>query len=208
MPRLSQEKSDARRAEIIDACEALYQSESYHDITMSQVASGVTFGRANIYNYFQCKDEILLALLQREHDKWTARLDELAGDAENLDDERVAEGLAQSLAERKQMLKLLAMNLYDMEQNSRLEKLVEFKRSYARAVEALQRVVARAKPSWDEKRRMRFLCSFLPFLQGIYSYAFHSEKQLDAMREAGVTPYDLDIRTATRDLVLKLLQED
>ena len=137
MPRLSQEKSDARRAEIIDACEALYQSESYHDITMSQVASGVTFGRANIYNYFQCKDEILLALLQREHDKWTARLDELANDAENLDDERVADGLAQSLAERKQMLKLLAMNLYDMEQNSRLEKLVEFKRSYAHAVEAL-----------------------------------------------------------------------
>ena len=50
MPKISKEESLARRNEIIDACEALYRSESYHDITMTQVASKVSFGRANVYN--------------------------------------------------------------------------------------------------------------------------------------------------------------
>ena len=38
MPRISGKESNARRTEIIDACEALYQHTSYRDITMAQIA--------------------------------------------------------------------------------------------------------------------------------------------------------------------------
>ena len=48
MPRISKEESAARRDEIIDACAALYDARGYHDITMAQIAEGVSFGRANI----------------------------------------------------------------------------------------------------------------------------------------------------------------
>ncbi len=41
---------------------------------MTQIASRVSFGRANVYNYFQSKEEILLALLQREHELWAQGL--------------------------------------------------------------------------------------------------------------------------------------
>ena len=134
MPKITKEESDARRAEIIDACEALYRSESYHDITMTQIAAKVSFGRANVYNYFQNKDEILLALLQREHELWADDLASLRESGMTLEDESLADGIAASLEKRTQMLKLLAMNLYDIEQNSRLESLVAFKHAYKRQV--------------------------------------------------------------------------
>ena len=35
MPLISQEESDARSDEIIDACAALYRTENYRDITMA-----------------------------------------------------------------------------------------------------------------------------------------------------------------------------
>lgn len=206
MPKISKEESLARRNEIIDACEALYRSESYHDITMTQVASKVSFGRANVYNYFQNKDEILLALLQREHELWATSLVRL-GEQGPLDDAHLAEGLAESLEERPQMLKLLAMNLYDIEQNSRLESLVEFKHVYGDAVRALRNLVAGSKPQWDEARMDCFVFSFMPLLHGVYPYVFHSKKQLAAMKEAGIAQPNLTICSMVREIALNLFQE-
>lgn len=208
MPRLSKEASEARRAEIIDACEALYRTESYRDITMTQVGERVSFGRANVYNYFQCKDEILLALLQREYECWAADLEALAADAAGLDDEDLAGALARSAEARITMLKLLAMNLYDIEQNSRLGNLVDFKRTYLRAVKALHGVVRAAKPAWGDAEANRFVFGFLPFLHGVYPFAFHSDKQLAAMDEAGVSQPGLTVFSAVRDLARSLLRGD
>ena len=41
-----------------------------------------------------------------------------------------ADKLANTVAKRNNLLKLLSMNMYDMEENSRMEELIEFKRAY------------------------------------------------------------------------------
>lgn len=207
MPKITEEEAAARRTEIIDACEELYQSESYRDITMTQVGEIVSFGRANVYNYFQNKDEILLALLQREYERWVADLSALGEGSASLDGDGLADGLAKSVQARTQMLKILAMNLYDIEQNSRLESLVEFKSVYKQAVEALKAVVRSGKPSWSEELIDRFVYGFMPFMHGAYPHAFHSEKQRAAMDAAGVAQPDLSIYSLVRDLAAKLLQD-
>ena len=208
MPKITKEEAAARRTEIIDACEALYQSESYRDITMTQVGQKVSFGRANVYNYFQNKDEILLALLQREYELWVEDLSALGKVAASLGGVGLADELAKSVQARTQMLKILAMNLYDIEQNSRLESLIEFKLVYKHAVEALKAVVRAGKPAWDECRIDRFVYGFMPFMHGAYPYAFHSDKQCAAMEAAGVDQPDLSIYSLVRDLAEKLLQDD
>ena len=197
-----------RRNEIIDSCAALYKEHNYHDITMAQVAEGVSFGRANIYNYFQCKDEIMLALLQREHELWADDLDALAEKAPQMTDEELANSLAESLMAREQMLKLLAMNLYDMEQNSSIEALVELKRAYGRVIASLQHLIDTAKPDWDEVRIERFTFGFMPFLHGVYPYTRHTEKQLKAMEQANVPKPGMNGREMARSLALQLLALD
>ena len=208
MPRISKEESEARRTEIIDACEALYATESYHDITMTQVASKVSFGRANVYNYFQSKEEILLALLQREHELWMQDLLVLDRDEDLVSNKQIAQALGASLAKRSQMLKLLAMNLYDMEHNSRIENLVEFKQVYARLLQALRGLSASKKPGWNSAQIDQCIYCFLSFLHGVYPYVFHSEKQLAAMKEAGIQPPDITIESLVCACVEKLLQVD
>ena len=208
MPKISQEESAARRDEIIDSCARLYETMDYHDITMAQIAKGVSFGRANIYNYFSCKDEVMLALLQREHERWADDLDALAKRASQLSNDAIADGLAQSLETRAQMLKLLAMNLYDMEQNSSLEALTQLKLAYGRVLASLTSVLAAARPEWDEASIRRFTFCFMPYLHGIYPYTHHSEKQLEAMRNAGVAEPGLNIGGMVRTLTLRLLAED
>ena len=51
-----------RREEIINACEQLYQTMSFKDITIKEIGKVTSFSRPTIYNYFETKEEIFLAL--------------------------------------------------------------------------------------------------------------------------------------------------
>lgn len=212
MPRISQEESNARRDQVIDACADLFVSNGYSDITMAQIAQSVTFGRANIYNYFRNKDEVFLALLQREHERWAADLRDIehnvAHDGTGASGEDLADALAASLERRRAMLKLLATSIYEMEQFSSHESLVRMKLAYKENLVALRSLLHTAKPSWNKERIDRFVFSFMPFLHGLYPYAFHSDKQVSAMEEAGVPVFEVGIVDLVRNCASKLLQDD
>ena len=85
------------------------------------------------------------------------------------------------------MLKLLSMNLYDMEANSRLERLVEFKAAYGESSAAVDRCLSRFVPQLNEQGRQSFLYAFLPFVYGLYPYTVVTDKQRQAMQEAGIS---------------------
>ena len=71
MPRGSEELTNARKEEIINACASLYETMSFRDITIRDIGEKTSFARTSIYNYFQTREEIFLALLKREHEMWS-----------------------------------------------------------------------------------------------------------------------------------------
>ena len=58
---MPKESVDFRKEEIINACEKLYETNTFKDITMKSIGEETTFSRTSIYNYFQTKEEIFLA---------------------------------------------------------------------------------------------------------------------------------------------------
>ena len=137
MPKGSIELTNARKEEIIRACASLYETMSFKDITMKEIGAVTSFTRTSIYNYFHTKEEIFLALFQQEYEKWIADLDTLTAKHEALTNDELAQELARSLEKRALLLKLLSMNLYDMEENSRIERLAEFKLAYGNSIRAM-----------------------------------------------------------------------
>ena len=126
MPKGSPELVQARRDEIISACGKLYETMSFKDITIKEIANFTSFTRPSIYNYFQTKEEIFLALFQREYETWTEEVGGLMPSGRSDRRREFARALALTLEKRGRLLKLLSTNLNEMEENSRLEKLVEF----------------------------------------------------------------------------------
>ena len=137
MPKGSAELTTARREEILAACRKLYETMSFKEITLKEIGQQTSFTRTSIYNYFETKEEIFLALFQREYELFARELDGLCLSRESLSPEELASELAHALERRPLMLKLLSMNLYDMEANSRMERLVEFKTAYGASKDAL-----------------------------------------------------------------------
>ena len=119
MPARSEERTNARKEEIINACEMLYQTMNFKDITIKEIGNVTSFSRTSIYNYFETKEEIFLALLKREYDAWILDLHKIVEEHESMDDEQIASAIAKSLDQRHQLLKILSVNHYDLEEISK-----------------------------------------------------------------------------------------
>ena len=84
MVKKTAEQIASRREEIVNACEKLYQTMSFKEITLKEIGEEVPFSRPTIYNSFQTKEEIFLALFEREYDRWNAALKSILEDNEKL----------------------------------------------------------------------------------------------------------------------------
>ncbi len=197
-----------RREEIVGACEQLYRTMSFRDITLKEIGSVTSFSRPTIYNYFHTKEEIFLALFEREYDRWNAELEEiLGGDGEKYTKKHIAELIAGSLERRPQLLKLLSMNNFDMEENSREELLASFKRAYGRSLELFRKILEKYCPEMSATEIENVTYIFFPFMFGIYPYAEVTEKQKKAMEEAEVDYIYRSIYEITYSCLARLLGE-
>ena len=160
MPRTSQQRTNARKEEIVNACAELYETMGFKEITLKEIGKATSFTRTSIYNYFQTKEEIFLALLQREYDLWNADLHALCDGHAAMSAETFADALARSLEKR------------------------EFKRSYGESIRAVTRCVEKFFPDMTVGAVQDFIYTFFPFMFGIYPYTFVSDKQRGAMERA------------------------
>ena len=196
-----------KREEIINACEKLYQTMSFREITLKEIGSMTSFSRPAIYNYFETREEIFLALFKREYDLWNEQLTAIHDGNDQLSKAQLADRIAGSLADRPQLLKLLSMNNYDMEANSRQEFLNTFKQSYGGSIRRMCMLLEKFCPGMEPKEIQNFIYIFFPFMFGIYPYTAVTDKQRTAMKEAGInyvyqTAYEL-----TYSCLIRLLGE-
>ena len=196
MSRGSPALTAARKEEIIEACARLYETMSFREITIKEIGAATSFTRTSIYNYFETKEEIFLALLQKEYELWVEAMDAVMADQDAMTVDELAQTIARTLTDRPRLLRLLSMNLFDMEANSRPERLAEFKVAYGTSLNAVSRMVEKYVPDMDETARQQFLYAFFPFIYGIYPYTSVTEKQKTAMEQAGIryvyqSAYDL-----------------
>lgn len=205
MPKGSPELTAARKEEIINACEQLYKTMSFKDITLKEIGNVTSFTRTSIYNYFQTKEEIFLALYEREYVRWNADLQTILNENGKLTKAQLAEKIASSIAKREQLLKLLSMNNYDMEANSRPELLVSFKVAYGESIKNMNRLLTKFCPDMSEQDIRSFTYVFFPFMFGIYPYTSVTEKQREAMENAEVDFIYQTIFEITNNCILRLL---
>lgn len=206
MPKGSEELTNARKDEIINACASLYKTMGFKDITIRDIGAETSFTRTAIYNYFQTKEEIFLALLQREHEAWISNLEEITREHETMTIGDFSDAIAGSLEKRGCMLKLMSMNLYDMEGNSRMDNLVAFKVVYAQALRSVSGCLGKFFPQMTPGDIQEFLYVFFPFLFGVYPYTTATDKQKEAMELAHVNYAQYSVYEIVRSFVSRILQ--
>ena len=195
-----------RREEIINVCETLYQTMSFKEITLKEIGKIVPFSRPTIYNYFHTREEIFLALFEREYLRWNEELTEILNGHETMNRSELADAVARSLEHRPQLLKLLAMNNYDMEAESREELLISFKAAYGCSIRLMRALLGKFCPDMSEAEISTLIYMFFPFMFGIYPYTSVTEKQRTAMKNAGTDFRYQTVYELTYHCLIRLLE--
>ena len=189
-----------RKEEIVSACEKLYETTDFADVTIKLISEKTSFSRASVYNYFQTKEEIFLALLAREYERWTADL--LSADKSDKSLQGFARLLAGSLQRRETLLKLLSMNRNEMEENSSIDRLVEFKCVFGKTIGTLKNLIGEYFPD-SEGKQDEYVFILFSFMFGIYPSTHVTKKQIAAFEKVGVKPVIQDAYEITYNFVMK-----
>jgi AcrR family transcriptional regulator len=82
MPRISSERKAERRAQIVAAARNCFARSGFHNTTLQDVFAEAGLSAGCVYNYFQSKDELMLAIAEERHDEER----QLIGEASETDD--------------------------------------------------------------------------------------------------------------------------
>ena len=179
---MEKNNNDNRKEEIIDACEKLYKEIGYKNVNIKVIGDNISCSRTSIYNYFETKEEIFLALVEREYIKWNKDLEKIYDSYDKLSKDELIDKIAKSLSKRKILLKLISMNMYEMEENSSFESVKKYKMAYTESVNIFRKILMKyLSNSYDEVTKIVF--TFYPFMIGIYPYSAVTKKQRKALEE-------------------------
>jgi len=205
MSRGSIQLTNNRKNEIIDACSKLYKEKNYNEITIKDIANATTLTRTAIYKYYQTKEEIFLNLLKREYDNWNHELLDIIQNHETLTKKEIAHLISISLENRIQLLKLMSMNNFELEAQSRYEHVVEYKKSLGYSMKLIRNILDKFCLEMSDIQKERFIYAFFPFTFGLYPYTILNDKAKKAMAEAQIDFHYYSIYELSNHCIISLL---
>jgi AcrR family transcriptional regulator len=199
----SSDKKKLRVLNVLGSASELFQTQAYDAITMEEIARRAGFTRPNLYRYFRTKEEIFLALVDRDLSAWIDQVEQefLPGGAGEparktgrasarktgrasaretgrevqLPVDTFVDRWCDVLFRQNRLIELLPLLSISLERNVSETTLLGFKQSLRRNTERIGAVVAAVFPDMQGERFTDFLNSNLALVSGLVPMARRSE---------------------------------
>lgn len=83
MPKLKPEELEARRLEIIEAARTCFLRSGFHQTTTDEICHEASITPGGLYHYFDSKDELIAAVIERSAQNATERMRDLIKEAQD-----------------------------------------------------------------------------------------------------------------------------
>jgi AcrR family transcriptional regulator len=187
--RKANEKQQRRQA-ILDGAWEMYQTVPYESLAMASVAERIGLAKGTMYLYFATKEELFLALAEREMVAWfdevAALLREERATWEVADTVRI---LCATLEARPGLTRLLAILSTVLEQNIDLETATRFKRVVASHMLEIGALLERRLPFLAAGEGMRALLRSYALVIGLSHLADPAPVVREALRQPDLAPF-------------------
>lgn len=178
----SQAEIKDRRQEIINACDTLYTNLGYDAVNLKEISEMTSITRTAIYTYYKTKEEIFLDILKQEYLNWQNELELGLSKIETGNKEEYCHFLTDSLVRQEKLLKLLSEHFDSIENNSRSEKLCEYKKNIRPLFLTLSQGTKKVFPNGSDKAAEHFRLFFFASIGALYGMTHPTEKQIAAMQ--------------------------
>ncbi len=117
----------ARREHLLEVAAELWTEKNFASITMLEVANRAKLAKGTTYLYFQTKEELLLALLERELENWFLELGKSLSKKTSFTPKEFSQMISKSLVRRQAFARLICIQASILEHNIDFERALEFK---------------------------------------------------------------------------------
>ncbi|MBQ9042222.1 MAG: TetR family transcriptional regulator [Eggerthellaceae bacterium] len=195
----SPEQKHERMAAIMEAADALFQERPYHQITMGTIAERLGWSRSNLYKYAATQEEIFLALHSEKNRAWLEELADKLSDAP-LPNAEFAHTWAEVTERHAGFLRYQEIIISIIESNVTLERLTEFKRSFADMLGPITSILRR-QCDIDESAAQDLYLRLLYQAPGLWNHFHCADLTREAMRAAGLPEVQGTFADAYADFV-------
>ncbi len=124
-----------RRSALLRSAARLFDRRAYENVAIADIARGARLAKGTVYLYFDTKEALFLELVSEQLFDWSRYLaEELRRKAGGSGDRRAATVVAATLAERPQLVRLLALLHVVLERNADAALLLRVKRRFLEAL--------------------------------------------------------------------------
>ncbi|MBL8019743.1 MAG: TetR family transcriptional regulator [Leptospirales bacterium] len=182
------EQKEARIREVLAAARSLLLKNGFEAVSFSDISSRLSFGRANLYKYFQSKEEIFLKLLAEEIRSFGESLMRMPPPGPEDDStEAFVQQWTSGIVNQKAMLTLLSIAGTILEKNCSDTILLESKFAMVRAsTESFIPFIRRFFSSPGEAEAMELLNYLVIVATGLYPLTRLNPRQRELLLQEGL----------------------
>ncbi|MGW7294345.1 TetR family transcriptional regulator [Streptomyces xiamenensis] len=206
----SEEQREIRRRTVLDTAAGMLAEMPAGELSLNELSRRVGLAKSNVLRYFESREAILLELLDRAWQQWTADLPALLDAGIDADApvgqraEQFAAAVAGSLAERRILCDLLSSQASVLEHNVSPEVAAHYKRAAVANVVEIAALTRRHLPELGDSAP-QLTAAMIMAIGAVWTHARPSQAMLAAYEaDPSLTAYKLDFTTALHDMLATL----
>ncbi|AHC14084.1 TetR/AcrR family transcriptional regulator [Salinispira pacifica] len=204
----SEDQKAERILAIQDAAGSLFLSADYHSIGLEQIAKRAGFTRPNLYRYYRSKEEIFLAILQRDLESWVGEMesDSMSAAALKTGGEPGASSAfagwwVKHFTAQPRLPRLLPLMSFSLDDNAGEELLREFKLHLADISLRIAEIVRSRLPWYPAEALADFPTMQLALVTGLMPMATRSEVHNRVLEDPRLRIFAIDFETRYRKVL-------
>jgi AcrR family transcriptional regulator len=203
----SEDQKEQRRVVLLEAAARLHEEHGIEEISLNAIAREANISKANVYRYFESREELFLQLtleaLARFREALSKRLQALAGTG---DAEELAKAWATCVVDNPRFARLSSVLSTVLERNVSTDAVVRFKTSYMQSVTPLVQGIVGVFPRWTlvEAQQLLELSYFV--MAGMWPSAHPPPAVSAALERPELTAMCIDFEPAFTRSVLTYIR--
>lgn len=199
------EDKQAKRQVILTAALQIFKSASYNEVTMSAIAEKTKLAKGTLFLYFPTKEELFLALMEDQLIEWFDTVDAELGHREESSIPAVASLFANSLDERAEFTRLLAIHSTILEQNVGYESIFKHKQLILQRLAGTGSRLEKSLPFLQAGQGAHFILQCQAVVVGLWHLCDPSPTACQVIEQEGLTAFNLDFSLEFKNVLTSLL---
>lgn len=179
------EQRQIRINQITTAMIELMEDLPFDKITMKKLGEKLSFTRNNLYQYVKSKNEVILLIIQQDFVEWANSLHDNLQPLKTPTLSAFCKVWVQAAVKYPRILHWFPLLGKLIEKDITLEKLIPFKKSYFKILEAVKKDIIKVLPKLDSAQAERLVYFHLRVLPHLFHLYNESNVQKEAIKQAG-----------------------